>query len=138
MKKRTPSIVEQARQGIAALDKWAKGETRFRVTMAAKDGTRTTFRATRDELNAKIKRAESFKKIRAEMDLSQPEIAQLLHVGPGTVKGWEIARRAIPENVMVLATLAKEMPAVRKRLEAMTLGAPPSMPAGGAQKRATA
>jgi hypothetical protein len=54
-RKKTPSIADQAQQGIASLDKWAKGESRLRVTMATRDGKRTTFRATRDELQAKLK-----------------------------------------------------------------------------------
>jgi len=141
MKKRAPSIpsvAQQAREGMESLDKWAEGKTRLRVTLATRDGKRTTFRATRDELQAQLKRAQDLKAIRAGMNLSQPGFAHLIRSTPPTVRQWEQGRRAIPEPILTLAKLAREMPAVRKRLEAMAgpAAAPATAAASGTQKRA--
>ncbi len=117
--KKTPSIAEQAREGAAELDGWVRGATRFRVTVAGKDGSRAAFHATRDELAAiKKQRAGALKEIRGTLQMSQDGFARLLHVAPGTLKGWEIARRAVPEHVYRLAELARDIPAARAHLEA--------------------
>jgi DNA-binding transcriptional regulator YiaG len=117
--KKNPSIAEQAREGAAEVDGWVRGDTRFRITVAGKDGSRATFHATRDELAAiKKQRAEALKEIRGTLHMSQDGFARLLHVAPGTLKGWEIARRAVPEHVYRLAELARDIPAARAHLEA--------------------
>lgn len=136
-KKKIPSIAEQARAGGADFEGWARGDTRLRTTIATKDGRRSTAYLTRVELEAKLQRAQAFKAIRAELELSQPKFARLLHAGPAAVQQWESGRRSIPAPVFALAELAREMPAVRKRLEATA--APMARPATtGTQKRATA
>jgi DNA-binding transcriptional regulator YiaG len=125
-KKKIPSIQEQARKGAEALGKWAKGETRFKATMVYADGSRSTSHVTRDELETKLQRAQAFKAIRADMELSQPQFARLLHAGSAAVQQWEQGRRSIPEPVLALAELARDIPAARKQLEATaeeTLGA---------------
>ena len=117
--KKTPSIAEQVRKGAAELDGWVRGDTRFRVTVSGMDGSRATFHATRDELAAiKKQRAEALKKIRGTLQMSQDGFARLLHVAPGTLKGWAIARRAVPEHVYCLAELARDIPAACAHLEA--------------------
>ncbi len=117
--KKFPSIAEQVREGAADLDGWIRGDTRFRVTIAGKDGSRSTFNATHAELEEiKTHRAVALKKIRSAMHMSQSGFARLLHVATGTLKGWEIARRAVPEHVYRLAELARDIPAARKYLEA--------------------
>lgn len=117
--KKTPIIAEQVRESTAELDGWVRGNTRFRVTVAGKNGSRATFHATRDELAAvKKQRAEALKEIRGTLHMSQDGFARLLHVAPGTLKGWEIARRAVPEHVYRLAELARDIPAARAHLEA--------------------
>jgi DNA-binding transcriptional regulator YiaG len=117
--KKTPSVAEQVREGAAELGGWIRGDTRFRVTVAGKDGSRETFHATHAELAAiKKQRAEALKEIRGTLHMSQDGFARLLHVAPGTLKGWEIARRAVPEHVYRLAELARDIPAARAHLEA--------------------
>jgi DNA-binding transcriptional regulator YiaG len=124
--KKIPSIAGQIAVGGASLDKWTSGETRLRSTFATKDGGRVTARLTRGEMDARIKAHEEAKKanaqvmkeIRAELELSQPKFARLLHTGPAAVKQWESARRTIPGSVLALAEIARDFPAVRERLEA--------------------
>jgi DNA-binding transcriptional regulator YiaG len=121
--KKTPSISEQIRDNAADFEGWVRGDTRFRITIADKNGSRSTFHATRAELEAiKIRRAAAFKEIRSALHLSQARFARLLHVATGTLKGWEIARRAVPEHVYRLAELARDIPAARKHLEATAEG----------------
>lgn len=135
MKKRIPSVAVQARKGVAELDKWAKGETRFRITLATKDGSRNTFQATRDELKEKLGRADFLKSIRTELKLSQPGFARLLHTGVSALRQWEQGRRAIPDPVLALADIARAIPKARKRLESAMVPMVPT--AGGSQKRAS-
>lgn len=139
MKKTIPSAAEQASQGIASMDKWTEGKTRFRVTMATRDGKRTTFKATRAELSAKIEQAQTLKAIRSDLHLSQTGFARLLQAGASAVKQWEQGRRSIPAPVLALAELAR-LPIVRQRLETMAgpIRAPAvrATAAAGTQKRA--
>lgn len=63
-----------------------------------------------------VKRVEAFKKIRDSLDLSQAGMAAALQVSKRTVESWESLRREIPEPMMVLAELLRDLPAVRRRL----------------------
>lgn len=63
-----------------------------------------------------LKRLEAFKRIREHLGLSQAGMAAALQVSKRTVESWEGRRREIPEPMMVLAELLRDLPAVRKRL----------------------
>lgn len=63
-----------------------------------------------------LKRIEAFKRIREHLDLSQAAMAAALQVSKRTVESWEGHRREIPEPMMVLAELLRDLPAVRRRL----------------------
>ena len=135
-RKKIPSIEEQARKGAASLKDWAKGKTRFKATMVYADGSRTTAHVTRDELESKLQRAQAFKGIRADMELSQSQFARLLHAGSAAVQQWEQGRRAIPDPVFALAEIARDIPQARRRLESTAVPMARAS-AGGTQKRAT-
>lgn len=64
----------------------------------------------------RLKRIDSFRKIRESLGLSQSDMAAALQVSKRTVESWEGQRREIPEPMMVLAELLRDLPAVRKRL----------------------
>ncbi len=95
---------------------WAAGKKQLRTTLIDEAGERTLFRASGPELKVRQAKVEGFKKIRADLGLSQPAMANALHVGVGTLRNWEYGRREIPEVAWVLAQLLHELPAVRKRL----------------------
>ncbi len=136
-RKKIPSIEEQARKGVDSLRDWAKGKTRFKATMVYADGSRGTAHVTRDELEVKFQRARAFKDIRANLELSQPQFARLLHASSAAVQQWEQGRRSIPDPVFALAELARDIPQARRRLEATAV--PIVRPVrGGTQKRANA
>ncbi|MDB5046985.1 MAG: hypothetical protein JWO30_56 [Fibrobacteres bacterium] len=63
-----------------------------------------------------IKRVDAFKSIRNELHLSQAGMAEALQVSKRTVESWEGRKREIPEPMLVLAELLRDVPAVRKRL----------------------
>ncbi len=136
-RKKVPSIEEQARKGAESLRDWAKGKTRFKATMVYADGSRSTTHVTRDELEAKLQRAQAFKNIRADLELSQPQFARLLHAGASAVQQWEQGRRAIPDPVFALAEIARDIPQARRRLEA-TAAPLANAKTGGIRKRAMA
>jgi DNA-binding transcriptional regulator YiaG len=95
---------------------WAAGRKQLRTTLIDKAGGRTVFRASGPELKARQARMEGFKKMRVDLGLSQPAMADALHVGVGTLRNWEYGRREIPDVAWVLAQLLHDLPAVRKRL----------------------
>jgi DNA-binding transcriptional regulator YiaG len=95
---------------------WAAGRKKLRTTLIDEGGGRTFFRASGPELKERQARVEGFKKIRADLGLSQPAMAAALHIGVGTLRNWEYGRREIPEVAWVLAQLLHDVPAVRKRL----------------------
>jgi DNA-binding transcriptional regulator YiaG len=136
-RKKIPSIEEQARKGTESLRNWTKGKTRFKATMVYADGSHSTAHVTRDELEAKLQRAQAFKGIRADLELSQSQFARLLHAGAAAVQQWEQGRRAIPDPVLALAELARDIPQARRRLEATAVPMA-RITGGGTQKRATA
>jgi DNA-binding transcriptional regulator YiaG len=51
-----------------------------------------------------------------ELGLSQSQLAQAIHVSQRTLQGWEIGRSLVPEPVILLLQLMKDIPAIRKRL----------------------
>lgn len=121
-KKKIPSIAEQVKAAGESFGKWGRGEKRLRTTIATRDGARSTFSATRPELEAKLKEAENFKGMRAGLGLSQPQFAQLIQATAAAVKQWETGRRAIPRPVQALAELVLTVPEARKHLEAHNSG----------------
>jgi DNA-binding transcriptional regulator YiaG len=118
-RKKIPSIEDQALKGVDSLKDWAKGGNRFRTTMIYADGSRTTTHLTRNELEFKLKRAQAFKEIRADLDLSQSQFARLLQAGTSAVQQWEQGRRSIPNPVFALAEIARNIPQARRQLVAM-------------------
>jgi|GEM_PF-3325782 len=120
--KKIPSIADQVK--ASGLDGWARGETRLRTTIVSRDGASHTARMTRPELEEKQLQAKAFQGIRASLDLTQPDFARLIHATPAAVRQWEQARRAIPAPVLALAELARDIPAVRARLEATAARGP--------------
>jgi DNA-binding XRE family transcriptional regulator len=94
---------------------WKAGKIRWKTTLLEKDGTRTVFEESLPESRKREANSVLLKSIRAELDLTQAEMAKALHVSPRSIQGWEIGR-PIPEPVLVLAELLHDVPAVRKRL----------------------
>lgn len=94
---------------------WKSGKARWKTTLLEKDGTRTVFEESLPESRKREANSALLKSIRAELDLTQAEMAKALHVSPRSIQGWEIGR-PIPEPVLVLAELLHDFPAVRKRL----------------------
>lgn len=121
--KKPISIAEQLRRGIEGTEKWKQGSLKLRTTVVEADGTSTTAMMSRADLDVRRKRADLIKALRAKVGMSQPEFAKLIHVGPAALKQWETTRRAIPEPVLVLASLAVSMPSVRTRLAALDFNA---------------
>jgi DNA-binding transcriptional regulator YiaG len=119
--KKPISIAEQLRRGIEGTEKWKSGSLKLRTTIVEGDGTSTTAMMSRADLDLRRQRAALIKSLRAKVGMSQPEFAKLIHVGPAALKQWETTRRAIPEPVLALASLAVSMPSVRTRLAAMDL-----------------
>lgn len=100
------------------LEDWKSGKKKLKTTLIDGAGGRTVLYASRPELDERRRRTEAFKKIRLGLDLSQPEMAKAMHVGTATVRNWEYGRRMIPEAMLILAELLRDMPAVRRRLMA--------------------
>lgn len=121
--KKNLSIAEQIRQGKESVVKWKRGELKLRTTVVDSDGKRATSMMTRNDLEARRKKAELIRSLRAQVGMSQPEFAKLIHVGSDALKQWETTRRAVPEHVLALASLAVSMPSVRTRLASMNLNA---------------
>jgi DNA-binding transcriptional regulator YiaG len=105
------------------LDAWNKGTIRFRTTFTGQDGSRHVEQLTRSEFDAKMKRIETFRSIRDNLELSQPGFANLLHSTPAAVRQWEQGRRTIPDPILLLAQLAQD-PKVRMRMESFSVAEP--------------
>jgi DNA-binding transcriptional regulator YiaG len=97
---------------------WKVGKKKLKTTVYDKAGGRTVLSLTGPELDERERRTKAFKKIREGLALSQPEMAAAMHVGVGTIRNWEYGRRLIPEALLILAELLRDVPAVRKRLMA--------------------
>lgn len=98
------------------IDEYLAGKTKWRTTLIDDEGVRTVFWASGPDLKERRARTESLKKLRDELDLSQPEMAKAIGVGLGTLRNWEYGRRKIPNTAMILMKLLHDLPAVRKRL----------------------
>jgi DNA-binding transcriptional regulator YiaG len=62
-------------------------------------------------------KALKFKDLRSkELGLSQFQLAQAIHVSPRTLQGWEGGRSLVPEPVLLLLQLMKDIPSIKKRL----------------------
>lgn len=95
---------------------WAAGKKQLRITSLDEKGERTVFRASGPELKDRQARMKGFKKVRLDLGLSQPSMADAIHVAVGTLRNWEYGRREIPEVAWLLVQLLHDLPAVRKRL----------------------
>lgn len=92
------------------------GKEKLRVTrIDPKTKKRTVSLKGIEEI--KEERKEELKKIRKEfLKLSQKDMATAIHVSTRTLQGWEIGRSLIPEPVILLVRLMKDIPEVKKRL----------------------
>ncbi len=115
MKKKIPTLKAQLEQASKDQKKYKAGKMSFRTTLIAKDGTRTVWKETGPEEKTRRERLIRFKSMRADLGLSQLEMAAALHVSIKTVQGWEIGN-PIPEPLFILTELFHDLPAVRKRL----------------------
>jgi DNA-binding transcriptional regulator YiaG len=116
MKKKTGKKKENRFTGLAQeIKDWKAGKVKFRTTIREKDGTRTIWEESGPESKARKTRLAQFKAIRADLGLTQAEMAAALHVAKKTVQGWEIGK-PIPDTAFILAELIHDVPAVRKRL----------------------
>jgi DNA-binding transcriptional regulator YiaG len=97
---------------------WKSGKKKLKTTILDAEGGRTVLHASGPEIEERSQRSAAFKKIRVELGFSQPEMAKAMHVGTATVRNWEYGRRAVPEAMLILAELLRDMPAVRRRLMA--------------------
>jgi len=95
---------------------WKAGKKKLKTTLLDEAGGRTVILASEPELNERARRSEVVKKIRANLKMSQPQMAKAMHVTTGAVRDWEYGRRLIPEAMLILAELLRDMPAVRRRL----------------------
>lgn len=94
---------------------WASGKARLRTSMLNDDGTRTVWKESGHEARVRQARRARFKAMRANLGLTQAQMAVALHVALKTLQGWE-AGKPIPEVAYVMAELLHDVPAVRKRL----------------------
>ncbi len=115
MKKKKPTLVAQLEQALKDVKAFKTGKIQIRTTTLAKDGTRTTWKESGPEEKVRRERLLHFKKMRADLGLSQSEMAAALHVSTKTIQGWEIGN-PIPEPLIILTELFHDLPAVRKRL----------------------
>jgi DNA-binding transcriptional regulator YiaG len=95
------------------------GKKKLKTTLIDKGGIRTVIHASSPELEVRAQRTNAFIKIRSDLNLSQPAMAAALHISPATVRNWEYGRRLIPEAMLILAELIRDVPAVRRRLMAV-------------------
>lgn len=95
---------------------WKSGTKKLKTTILDEGGGRTEVHASGPELDLRSERAVAFKKIRVDLKMSQPEMAKAMHVGTAAVRNWEYGRRLIPEAMLILAELLRDVPAVRRRL----------------------
>ncbi len=114
-KKEKPNRYAEAAEDFKA---WKAGTKKFKTTILDDGGGRTVFYASEPELELRRTRTSAFKKIRLDLGLSQPDMAKAMHVGVGTIRNWEYSRRAIPEAMLILAELLRDVPAVRRRMMA--------------------
>jgi DNA-binding transcriptional regulator YiaG len=119
--KKTMSVAEQLRRGMEGHEKWRSGELKLRTTIVERSGQSHTAAMTKSELDVRMLKAKFIRSLRSQVGMSQPEFASLIHVSPAALRQWETTRRAIPDNVLALASLAATMPSVRIRLETMDL-----------------
>jgi len=62
-------------------------------------------------------KAARLRGIRAkDLKMSQAELAKAIHVSPRTLQGWEIGRSNVPEPVLILVTLMREKPEIKRQL----------------------
>ena len=137
-RKKISTLSSQLREAGDSFDSWNKGTLRLRTTIMAQDGSRHVEHLTRPEYDAKMKRIETFRGIRDNLELSQPGFANLLHSTPAAVRQWEQGRRTIPDPILLLAQLAQD-PKVRMRMESFSLAEPEpeySAESGKSKKRA--
>ena len=97
-------------------DEFKAGRIKFRTwRIDSKTHKRTmSFKGIEDFRREKSIR---LKEIRSkELKLSQSQLAQAIHVSPRTLQGWEIGRSLVPEPVLLLLQLMKDLPEIRRRL----------------------
>lgn len=98
------------------IKEWKAGKKKLKSTILDEAGGRTVFLATGPELDERARRAKAIKNIRVGLKLSQPKMAKALRVGIAALRNWEYGRRKVPESMLLLAELLRDLPAVRRRL----------------------
>lgn len=110
---------------------WKSGKTKWRTTLVEKDGARTIFEESFPESVERQSRSGRLKSCRGELDLSQSQMATLLHAPVRTLQGWE-AGRPIPDAHLQLAEIfyqvkrsvgAKDMKDLHAKLMEMVVAA---------------
>lgn len=97
-------------------DDFKAGRAKFRTwRIDAKTHKRTmAFKGIEDFRHEKAIRLKDLRS--KELGLSQSQLAQAIHVSPRTLQGWEIGRSLVPEPVLLLLQLMKDIPAIKRRL----------------------
>ena len=94
---------------------WKTGKARLRTSLLNESGSRTVWKESGPEDKVRRKRMNQLKTIRADLGLTQAQLASAMHVALKTLQGWEIGK-PIPEVAFILAELLHDVPSVRKRL----------------------
>ncbi len=108
-------VDNQLQKGLRSLRSYAAGKVALKTTILDRSGERSVFWETLPEAKLRRERLARFKVMRANLDLTQPEMAGALQVSVNTLKGWE-AGKPIPGVAFVLAELLHDVPTVRKKL----------------------
>jgi DNA-binding transcriptional regulator YiaG len=83
---------------------WKSGKTKWKTTLVENDGTRTILEESFPESMERQSKSVRLKSCRGELDLSQYQMASLLHAPVRTLQGWE-AGRPIPDAHLHLAEI---------------------------------
>ena len=115
MATRKNAVDEQMKKNWKSLKAYAAGKADLKTTILSPIGGRTIFRENLTEAKERRKRLARFKTMRADLGLTQFQMAMALHVSENTLKGWE-AGKSIPEVAFVLAEVLHDFPPVSRRL----------------------
>lgn len=115
MKKKIPTVSEQLEMVAKDIKDWKAGKAKLKTTLLEKDGTRTIWHESLPEEKMRRARQATLQAIRADLALSQSQMAAGLRIATKTLQGYEIGK-PVPDSILVLAELLRDLPAVRKRL----------------------
>ena len=115
MTTRKNTVDEQLKKSLRSLKTYAAGKTALKTTILSPTGEKAVFKETLSEAKGRRERLAQFKSMRADLRLTQSQMAAALHVSEYTLKGWE-AGKPIPEVAFVLAEVLHDFPLVRQKL----------------------